>query len=168
MATQSSILAWKIPWREEPGKVQSIGLQRVGHDWVSSVLMWLCFQGAGMPPQDPEGLTWAWRVPGPSQKDGGWVQHPLPAHSFFFFLRFIWYGPFLKSFEFVTMLFLLHALVFWPWGTRGGTCTSCVGRQSVNPGTTREVPTRSSHEATLDTALTVVPVTWQMEFWGQK
>ena len=32
MATQSSILAWKIPWREEPGKVQSMGLQRVGHD----------------------------------------------------------------------------------------------------------------------------------------
>ena len=32
MATQSSILAWKIPWREVPGKVQSMGLQRVGHD----------------------------------------------------------------------------------------------------------------------------------------
>ena len=32
MATHSSILAWKIPWTEEPGKLQSIGLQRVGHD----------------------------------------------------------------------------------------------------------------------------------------
>ena len=31
MATHSSILAWKIPWTEEPGGVQSIGLQRVGH-----------------------------------------------------------------------------------------------------------------------------------------
>ena len=30
MATQSSILAWKIPWTEEPGKLQSMGLQRVG------------------------------------------------------------------------------------------------------------------------------------------
>ena len=32
MATHSSILAWEIPWTEEPGGLQSIGLQRVGHD----------------------------------------------------------------------------------------------------------------------------------------
>ena len=32
MATPSSILAWRIPWTEEPGVVQSIGSQRVGHD----------------------------------------------------------------------------------------------------------------------------------------
>ena len=32
MATQSSILAWKIPWMEEPGKLQSMGLQRVRHN----------------------------------------------------------------------------------------------------------------------------------------
>ena len=32
MATYSSILAWRIPWTEEPGGLQSIGLQRVGHD----------------------------------------------------------------------------------------------------------------------------------------
>ena len=32
MATHSSILAWKIPWTEEPGGLQSIGLQRVRHD----------------------------------------------------------------------------------------------------------------------------------------
>ena len=31
MATHSSILAWKIPWTEEPGGLQSLGLQRVGH-----------------------------------------------------------------------------------------------------------------------------------------
>ena len=31
MATHSSILAWKIPWREEPGGLQSVGSQRVGH-----------------------------------------------------------------------------------------------------------------------------------------
>ena len=31
MATHSSILAWKIPWMEEPGRPQSMGLQRVGH-----------------------------------------------------------------------------------------------------------------------------------------
>ena len=32
MATQSSTLAWKIPWTEEPGMLQSMGSQRVGHD----------------------------------------------------------------------------------------------------------------------------------------
>ena len=32
MATHSSILAWRIPWTEEPGRLQSIGLQRVRHD----------------------------------------------------------------------------------------------------------------------------------------
>ena len=37
MATHSSILAWKIPWMEEPGRLQSMGLQRVGHDWATSL-----------------------------------------------------------------------------------------------------------------------------------
>ena len=32
MVTHSSTLAWKIPWTEEPGKLQSMGLQRVGHN----------------------------------------------------------------------------------------------------------------------------------------
>ena len=32
IATHSSSLAWKIPWMEEPGRLQSMGLQRVGHD----------------------------------------------------------------------------------------------------------------------------------------
>ena len=34
MATYSSILAWEIPWTEEPDRLQSIGSQTVGHDWV--------------------------------------------------------------------------------------------------------------------------------------
>ena len=34
MATHSSILTWRIPWTEEPGGLQSTGLQRVGHDWA--------------------------------------------------------------------------------------------------------------------------------------
>ena len=32
IATHSSVLAWKIPWTEEPGRLQSMGSQRVGHD----------------------------------------------------------------------------------------------------------------------------------------
>ena len=34
MATHSSILAWEVPWAEEPGGLQSMGSQRVRHDWV--------------------------------------------------------------------------------------------------------------------------------------
>ena len=37
MATHSSTLAWKIPWTEEPGRLQSMGSQRVGHDWETSM-----------------------------------------------------------------------------------------------------------------------------------
>ena len=33
MAIHSSILAWRIPWAEEPDGLQSMGMQRVGHDW---------------------------------------------------------------------------------------------------------------------------------------
>ena len=41
MATHSSTLAWKISWTEEPGRLQSMGSQRVGHDWVTYVYHWL-------------------------------------------------------------------------------------------------------------------------------
>ena len=37
MATHSSIIAWRIPWMEEPGGLQSMGSQRVGHDWATSL-----------------------------------------------------------------------------------------------------------------------------------
>ena len=37
MATHSNTLAWKIPWTEEPGRLQSMGSQRVGHDWATSL-----------------------------------------------------------------------------------------------------------------------------------
>ena len=37
MAIHSSTLAWKIPWTEEPGRLQFMGSQRVGHDWATSL-----------------------------------------------------------------------------------------------------------------------------------
>ena len=43
MATHSSILAWKIPQIEEPGKIQSMGSQRVEHDRVKSLHMYIIF-----------------------------------------------------------------------------------------------------------------------------
>ena len=37
MAIHSSTLAWKIPWMEEPDRLQSMGSQRLGHDWATSL-----------------------------------------------------------------------------------------------------------------------------------
>ena len=39
MATHCSTLAWKIPWMEEPGRLQSMWLQRVRHNWVTSLFL---------------------------------------------------------------------------------------------------------------------------------
>ena len=40
MATYSSTLAWRIPWTEEPGRLQSVGLLRVGHNWATSLSLY--------------------------------------------------------------------------------------------------------------------------------
>ena len=39
MVTHSSILAWRIPQTEEPGRLQSMGSQRVGHDWATNTTL---------------------------------------------------------------------------------------------------------------------------------
>ena len=40
MATHCNILAWRFPWIEEPGRLQSIGLHRVGQDWSDSSIIY--------------------------------------------------------------------------------------------------------------------------------
>ena len=45
MATHSSILAWRIPWTEEPGGLQSMGSQRVGQDEVTNATLWYETEG---------------------------------------------------------------------------------------------------------------------------
>ena len=47
VAPHSSTLAWKIPWMEEPGGLQSMGSLRVGHDWVTSLSLSLACIGEG-------------------------------------------------------------------------------------------------------------------------
>ena len=47
MAPHSSTLTWKIPWMEEPGRLQSMGSWRVGHDWVTSLHFSLSCVGEG-------------------------------------------------------------------------------------------------------------------------
>ena len=43
MATHSGTLAWKIPWTERPSRLQFVGSQRVGHDWVTSLYNYICY-----------------------------------------------------------------------------------------------------------------------------
>ena len=47
MATYSSTLPWKIPWKEEPGRLQSVGSLRVRHDWATSLSLFLSCPGEG-------------------------------------------------------------------------------------------------------------------------
>ena len=60
MATHSSTLAWKVPWTEEPGGLQSMGSQRVGHDGAHT---------------NSDGIGCIW-CPG-WQEDGGWSVHKV-------------------------------------------------------------------------------------------
>ena len=46
MATHSSLLAWRMPWTEEPGGLQSMGPQRVGHDWATNTFTFV-LRGVG-------------------------------------------------------------------------------------------------------------------------
>ena len=50
-STHSSTLAWKIPWTERPGGLQSMGSQRVGHDWATSLSLFCIGEGNGNPLQ---------------------------------------------------------------------------------------------------------------------
>ena len=53
MATHSSILDWEIPWTEEPGGLESKGLQRVRHDWVSTQARTACGISVPWPGKGP-------------------------------------------------------------------------------------------------------------------
>ena len=57
MAPHSSTLAWKIPWMEEPGRLQSMGSQRVGHDWETS----LSFMGYIIGHWTPLSMGFSWQ-----------------------------------------------------------------------------------------------------------
>ena len=74
MAPHSSTLAWKIPWTEEPGRLQSMGLRRVGHDWVTSLSLFTFMHWKRKWQPTPVFL------PGESQGRGSLVGCPLWGH----------------------------------------------------------------------------------------
>ena len=68
MTPHSSTLAWKIPWTEEPGRLQSMGSLRVGHDWATS-LSFFTFHALGKEMATHSSVL-AWRIPGTGEPDG--------------------------------------------------------------------------------------------------
>ena len=65
MATHSSTLAWKIPWMEEPGRLQSMGLLRVGHDFTFTFHFDALEKEMATHSSVP-----AWRIPGTGELGG--------------------------------------------------------------------------------------------------
>ena len=67
MAPHSSTLAWKIPWTEEPGGLQSRGSLRVGHDWATSLSL---FTFTHWRRKAAHSSVLAWRIPGTGEPGG--------------------------------------------------------------------------------------------------
>ena len=67
MTLHSSTLAWKIPWVEEPGGLQSMGLQRVRHDFT---LTFTCHFHAWEKEMATHSSVLAWRIPGTGEPGG--------------------------------------------------------------------------------------------------
>ena len=70
MATHFSTLAWKIPWTEEPDRLQSMGLQRVGHNWATSLLLFTFHFHALEKEMATHSSVHAWRIPGMGEPGG--------------------------------------------------------------------------------------------------
>ena len=72
MAPHSSTLAWKIPWTEDPGRLQSVGSLRVGHDWATSLsLFTLTFHFHALEKEmATHSSVLAWRIPGMEEPGG--------------------------------------------------------------------------------------------------
>ena len=68
MAPHSSTLAWKMPWTEEPGRLQSMGSHRVGHDWATSLLLFTFMHWRRK--WQPTSSALAWRILGMGEPDG--------------------------------------------------------------------------------------------------
>ena len=81
MATHSSTLAWKIPWTEELGRLQSMGSQRVRHDWVTSLEVFTMDTEVESDPKETRGqniegrrqvtTSWHWNNLGVVEKQQG-------------------------------------------------------------------------------------------------
>ena len=86
MATHCSILAWISPWTEEPGGIQSMGLQRVRQDWVTKhidthMFSVRGFPGGSMVRNPPANAGHPGSIPGSGRSPGGTLVGGTPTHS---------------------------------------------------------------------------------------
>ena len=70
MATHSSTLAWRIPWMEEPGRLQSMGLLRAGHDWMTLLSLFTFHFHALEKEMATHSSILAWRIRGTEEPVG--------------------------------------------------------------------------------------------------
>ena len=70
MAPDSSTLAWKIPWTEEPGRLQSMGSRRVRHDSATSLSLFTFHFHALEKEMATHSSVLAWRIPGTGEPGG--------------------------------------------------------------------------------------------------
>ena len=70
MAPHSSTLAWKIPWMEEPGRLQSMGSRRVGPDGATSLSLFTFHFHALEKEMAAHSSVLAWRIPGTGRLAG--------------------------------------------------------------------------------------------------
>ena len=81
MATHSSTLAWQIPWTEEPGRLQSMGLLGVGHNWATSLSLFTFmprgFPGGSVVKNLPDNAGDADSVPESGRSPGEGNDNPL-------------------------------------------------------------------------------------------
>ena len=70
MAPHSSTLAWKLPWMEEPGRLQSMGWRRVGHDSATSLSLFTFHFHALEKEIATHSSVLAWRIPGTREPGG--------------------------------------------------------------------------------------------------
>ena len=114
MAPHSSTLAWRIPWTEEPGRLQSMGSLRVGHDWATSLSLFTFHFHALEKEMATHSSILAWRIPGMAEPGGLpsmesyrvghdwrdlaaaaacylWILSPQTTHSAFLNLSFLIY-----------------------------------------------------------------------------
>ena len=101
MATDSSILSWRIPWTEEPSRLQSTRSQRVGHNWASITICLALSQVFNIPAPPSLSTSWSFVIPRPaasSVRSSAWMptswSTPLSSFSvsssfFFSFFSFL-------------------------------------------------------------------------------
>ena len=146
MAPHSSTLAWKIPWTEEPGGLQSMGSPESDMtEWLHFTFHFLALEKE----MATHSSVLAWSIPGTGKPGGllsmGW--HRV-RHDWSDLAVAAAAGPFVKAFiEFVTILLLLSALFCWSrrgmWDlsfpARNGTHTPALESEVLTPGPPGEV-----------------------------